>query len=397
MHAAPKEILQRFLRVRATTEALCAPLSAEDQQIQSMALCSPAKWHRAHTTWFFETFVLLPVGLSPYDNRFGRLFNSYYDGVGDRIARGQRGLLSRPSSVEVAAYRRAVDGRVIEVLESIEQRGLSRLLATMELGLAHEEQHQELILTDALHALSLNPLLPAYRPAQPRATSSTPPTRWVSFTPGVIDIGAKPGGFSFDNERPRHRVYLEPYELATRPVSVREVKEFILARGYKTPSLWLSAGYEIAQAEDSQAPLYAAFEDGLYRTFSLGGVVEPHDDDPACFLSFFEADAIARFLGARLSTEAEWEHAAESPSEGMTTLFGDVWQWTRSSYEPYPGFTPDAGVVGEYNGKFMAQQMVLRGGSCFTPCGHVRASYRNFWPPETRHQMAGVRLARDVR
>lgn len=416
MHGLPR----RYARVRARTEELAAPLSAEDQQIQSTPLASPTKWHRAHTTWFFETFVLATAGVAPFDRRWGVLFNSYYEGAGSRIGRGVRGLLSRPSAEEVGVYRRVVDARMQELIERIEdgtERSARRLVPIIELGLAHEEQHQELLLTDALHALAQNPLEPVYRPSAKRSTassssSSSPHGRWSSFPGGVVEMGAPLEGFSFDHERPRHRVLLEPFALATRPVTVREAKAFIREGGYRTPSLWLAAGFEIARTEGWEAPLYARMRDGVLQQFSLAGIVEPDDDDPVSHVSFYEADALARFLGARLPTEAEWEHAAQSASPdegnfadgplaprassdaGLTQIFGDVWEWTQSSYGPYPGFVAESGTLGEYNGKFMAQQMVLRGGSCFTPRGHVRASYRNYWPPETRFQMSGVRLAR---
>jgi ergothioneine biosynthesis protein EgtB len=415
--------------VRAATERLAAPLSPEDQLLQSMPSCSPTKWHRAHTTWFFETFLLAPRGVKAFDDRFGPLFNSYYDAFGWRHARPKRGLLSRPTVDEIAAYRRAVDERTIDVLTTAPDDELARITPIVELGLAHEEQHQELLLTDILHAFSENPLLPAYRARrEPRpAGGASGALRFCEIDGGLHTIGAPDdGAFSFDNERPRHKVWVEPFALADRLVTVGEMRAFIDARGYTTPSLWLAEGYERFAAGQTRAPMHATYEDGVYRVFTLDGLRDAQDDEPVAHVSFYEADAIARFLGARLPTEVEWEVAASSASsraqEGnfvedavlhpiaapavvsaprssslaIRQLFGDVWEWTRSGYEPYPGFAPEAGAVGEYNGKFMVGQYVLRGGSCFSPRRHLRATYRNFWHPDTRFQMTGIRLARAV-
>ena len=404
--------LGRYQRCREATEALADALSDEDQQLQSMPLASPTKWHRAHTTWFFEIFVLAPAGIAAYDARFGELFNSYYESVGPRVAREKRGLLSRPSAREIGSYRRAVDERMLALIESLDAADLVHLVPLLELGLAHEEQHQELILTDVLHALSENPTSPVYREGRVPGTATPLSCTWLRQAGSVVEVGADAESFAFDNERPRHRVYLDDYVLASRPVSVGEVKEFIRAGGYERPSLWLSQGFELARASGWRAPGYARSDSDGYRVFTLRGWHTPGDDDPACHLSFWEADAIARFLGGRLPTEAEWEHAArgEDAAAGNFAdrplvpialdgapghdLFGGVWEWTRSSYDPYPGYRLPAGAVGEYNGKFMAQQTVLRGGSCLTPRGHVRPSYRNFWPPDTRFQMTGVRIAK---
>ena len=388
------ELRRRFVAVRSRTEALAAPLSPEDQQLQSMPSCSPTKWHRAHTTWFFETFLLAPRGVPPYDPRWGFLFNSYYEAVGPRHARPRRGMLSRPTCAEIAAYRAAIDGRVVELLGALS--GDER--AVLELGLHHEEQHQELILTDALHALAGNPLAPAYRATPPAlAAPSDAPIAWRAFDGGVVQIGATTEGFAFDNERPRHRVWLEPYELADRCVTVGEVRAFIDDGGYRTASLWLGEGWDAVQREGWTAPAYWQ-ADG--RVFGLDGLRVPAASEPAAFLSYFEADALARWLGARLPTEAEWERAAPArttPLDDVATAAlrpGDVWEWTASSYEAYPGYAPAAGALGEYNGKFMVNQRVLRGGSCFTPAGHTRPTYRNFWHADTRFQVTGVRLAR---
>jgi ergothioneine biosynthesis protein EgtB len=411
---ARASLIERYARCRAGTEALAAGLSSEDQQLQSMPLASPTKWHRAHTTWFFETFLLRPAGVPVRDERWGRLFNSYYESMGERVARDKRGLLSRPSALEVGAYRRQVDAQMLALLESLDAAALERCVPLLELGLAHEEQHQELILTDILHAFSENPCAPVYRDGAFADANPVAPLTWLARGGGVAQIGAGDGRFAFDNERPRHRVYLHDHELASRPVSVAEVKAFIEARGYETPALWLSEGYDQARALGWKAPEYARCDGDGYRVFGLRGWYSPGDTDPASHLSFWEADAIARFLGARLPTEAEWECAAAAldphggnfadgplvprapAGAGLQGLFGDVWEWTRSSYEPYPGYRAPAGAIGEYNGKFMAQQLVLRGGSCLTPRGHVRASYRNFWHPDTRFQMTGLRLARDL-
>ena len=380
---------ERFRAVRARTEALAAPLSPEDQQVQSMPACSPTKWHRAHTTWFFEAFVLGPRGVAPVDPRAGFLWNSYYEAVGPRHPRPQRGLLSRPSGAEVAAYRRAVDAEVVALLARLDDAEVAALAPTLALGLAHEEQHQELILTDVLHALSINPLAPVYRAVAP---AIAPPREaamgWSAFDGGLVEIGAPPDGFAFDHERPRHRVWLEPFELADRCVTVGEVRAFVADGGYRTPSLWLSEGWSAVEAQGWTAPGYWD-DDGL--VFGVDGRRRPED---------YEADAIARWLGARLPTEAEWERAAppratplDHPASSALRP-GDVWEWTASSYEAYPGYTPAAGALGEYNGKFMVDQRVLRGGSCFTPVGHARPTYRNFWPAGTRFQVTGVRLAR---
>ena len=412
-----------YSQTRARTDALAARLSPEDQQLQSMPDASPAKWHRAHTTWFFETFVLAPAGLGPVDERYGYLFNSYYDAVGPRHARAKRGLLSRPTAAEIGDYRRTVDERMAQLLATAGAGVLSRVLPVVELGIAHEEQHQELLLTDILHAFSENPLHPAFLEGRAHGRVEVRignETRFVAFEGGLQMVGAHPdGSFVFDNETPRHKQWIEPFELSDRLVTYGELKEFIRAEGYRTPSLWLAEGYELVRANDVTAPLYCDFRDGTLSTFSLAGMRLPADDEPLVHVSYYEADAIARFLGARLPTEMEWELAAASravrgnfvddgvlhpmpasPSAdapAVRQLFGDAWEWTRSSYEAYPGYQTPAGALGEYNGKFMVSQRVLRGGSCLTPQRHVRATYRNFWPPHTRFQMAGIRLAREVR
>jgi ergothioneine biosynthesis protein EgtB len=404
---------ERFAAARRATVALAAPLSAEDAMLQSMPDASPAKWHLAHTTWFFEAFVLARATppIPPYDPRWGFLFNSYYEAVGPRQPRPERGLLSRPPLAEVLRWRARVDERVGALLASA---AADAFRDVVELGIAHEEQHQELLLTDVKHGFSVQPLRPAYGSPPAPAAGGAPPLGWVGRDGGVRELGAAPRGFAFDNERPRHRVLLQAYALATRPVTCGEWLAFIEAGGYARPELWLSDGWAAVQRNGWQAPLYWREEGGAWWQFTLGGMRPLDEAEPVAHVSAYEADAYARFAGARLPTEAEWEVAAEAATpdgtfaedgrlhpaaaragEGFHQLLGDVWEWTQSAYAPYPGFRPLAGALGEYNGKFMVNQLVLRGGSCATPRGHVRPSYRNFFPPEARWQFTGVRLARD--
>lgn len=421
LHAEPprhQALAGRFLAVRTHTRALAAPLSAEDAMLQSMPDASPAKWHLAHTSWFFEQFLLVAGhGQDPHDPAWLELFNSYYQSVGPMHARPRRGLLSRPTLAQVLEYRDSVEARVLQLLErdalTVEQ------LQLVELGLHHEQQHQELLLTDVKHGFWCNPLRPAYRGDLPAPDPGRGrPMRWIDGAEGVVEIGAAPWpahqGFAYDNESPRHRVVLAPHALADRPVSNAEYRAFIEDGGYRNPALWMSAGWERVQAEGWARPLY--WDEDLAREFTLAGMraISPHA--PACHLSWYEADAFARWAGARLPTEAEWEHAAAdlpvrgnfagadaplhpqpAPTDvhGPRQLYGDVWEWTASAYAPYPGFRPLPGSLGEYNGKFMSGQTVLRGGSCATPAGHVRASYRNFFNPPDRWQFSGLRLARD--
>ena len=407
--------IRQFLQVRETTERLAARLTPEDQQLQSMPNCSPTKWHRAHTTWFFETFVLQPRGITPFDPAYSYLFNSYYEAVGPRHARPRRGMLSRPTAEEIGAYRRAVDAKVVEVLEGLDELAHRKLRPVIELGLNHEQQHQELILTDILHAFSENPAKPVYAGAAGFARSTSSPLRWLDHPGGLVEIGALEGsGFLFDNESPRHKVWLEPFALGSRLVTVGEVKGFIREGGYRNAALWLSEGIDWARANGIDAPGYARMEGDAFVVFGLSGERVADDHEPATRLSFYEAEAIARYLGARLPSEAEWEVAAAAvPIEGNfledeaframpapvvgdhpAQMFGDAWEWTRSSYEPYPGYAAAEGALGEYNGKFMANQYVLRGGSAFTPRSHIRGTYRNFWHPDTRFQLTGLRLAK---
>jgi ergothioneine biosynthesis protein EgtB len=398
--------------VRATTEALAAPLSAEDQQVQSMAFASPTKWHLAHTTWFFETFVLsrFAAGYQVFDPQYPYLFNSYYDTIGERHPRPERGLLTRPALADIHRYRGHVDDAIAQLLAGDPPEAA---LALIELGCHHEQQHQELILTDIKHALSFNRLAPVYAPAPARPDAAARPLDWIEVKGGLREIGYGGAGFCFDNEQPRHRVWLEDFRIATRPVTVREWLEFIADGGYATPTLWLSDGRQTVEAEGWTAPLYWQKTDDGWREFTLAGVRALDLEAPVCHVSYYEADAFARWAGQRLPTEAEWEVAAaaepvdgnlletgalhpRAAPNGGRQFYGDVWEWTQSPYTPYPGFRPGAGALGEYNGKFMANQMVLRGGSCATPRSHVRAEYRNFFPPFARWQFTGLRLAQDA-
>jgi ergothioneine biosynthesis protein EgtB len=400
----------RFRSVRAQTEALCKPLQPEDYVVQSMPDASPAKWHLAHTSWFFETFVLEAAvpGYEPFHPQYRVLFNSYYEAVGPRHTRAERGLLTRPGVAEVMAYRAHVDDAVGRLLRD-PCGAWRRLSDRIELGLQHEQQHQELLLTDLQHAFSKNPLWPVYAPRADAAPErSVEPLRFDAFEGGVESIGFEGPGFAFDNERPRHREWVEPFQLAERLISSAEYIEFIRDGGYQRPELWLSDGWATVKSEAWQAPLYWEERDGQWCRYSLHGETPIRGDDPVCHISFYEADAYAHWAKARLPTEAEWEVAYAGGSiaggqfleEGALlprqtrSGFGSAWVWTATPYVAYPGFKPEAGAIGEYNGKFMCNQMVLRGGSCFTPQKHIRASYRNFFPPSARWQVTGIRLAR---
>jgi ergothioneine biosynthesis protein EgtB len=410
------DLAVRFTAIRAATRGLAAPLSPEDCTPQSMPDASPVKWHLAHTSWFFETFVLeaaLP-GYEPRDPLYRVLFNSYYNSVGEQYARPARGLVTRPSLQEVLDYRARVDQEILRCLEAGDLPAES--LAVLELGLHHEQQHQELLLTDVKHLLSQNPLHPVYREAEASTPDAVaPPLAWRRVDEGLIEIGHEAPGFAFDNEAPRHRQFIANFELATRPITNREYLAFMDDRGYERPELWLSDGWTALQERGWSSPLYWERTRDGWSQFTLSGLRQVREDEPVTHVSLYEADAFARWAGARLPTEEEWEVvAAGEPVKGnfvenehfhptvapatdeLAQLYGDVWEWTSSAYAPYPGYCPPQGALGEYNGKFMANQLVLRGGSCATSASHIRPSYRNFFYPDARWQWSGIRLARDA-
>ena len=416
-------LAQRYAKIRAATAALASGLSPEDAQIQSMPDASPTKWHLAHTTWFFETFLLQPLAADyrPFNPRFGFLFNSYYEAVGPRHARPERGLLTRPSLREVYAYRHHVDAAMAALIEALSGEAWTTACPLIELGLHHEQQHQELVLMDIKHAFSRSPVEPAYADRAPPEPGVETPLGWTRFEGGLRQVGHDGQGFAFDNEGPRHKVWLEPFALADRLTTAGEYAAFIADGGYRRPELWLSDGWSAVRAEGWTAPLYWQTEDDEHRfgggwsVFTLDGRRPVDPSEPVCHLSFYEADAFARWAGGRLPTEAEWEVAAEgalagegfvegyrlhpaaAPATGdLRQMLGEVWEWTASAYLPYPGFQPAEGAVGEYNGKFMSGQMVLRGGACVTSVDHVRITYRNFFPPGARWAFSGMRLARDA-
>ncbi len=412
--------ITEYQAIRDETEALAAPLSPEDQQIQSMADVSPTKWHRAHITWFFETFLLLPhlPEYSPYDEMFQFLYNSYYVSAGDRHARDKRGLISRPSNDEVTAYRQHVDEAMNRLISEVAPAN-QEVHDLIILGLHHEQQHQELLLMDIKHVLSVNPIRPAYHQLPASTEGETREIEWRNFDGGLVEIGHDGEGFHFDNEEPRHTRYLQPFRLADRPVTNGDWLAFMADDGYHEALHWLSAGWAEVTAQGWEAPLYWEPTENGWFMHTLHGFVPVVHDEPVCHISYYEADAYARWAGARLPTEAEWEHAAgqdvagnfadsgrfhpgptsaaaNGPDSGLSQMFGDVWEWTSSSYDAYPGFRPAAGAVGEYNGKFMVNQYVLRGGCCATPQGHTRATYRNFFPTHCRWMFSGLRLANDA-
>jgi ergothioneine biosynthesis protein EgtB len=420
LSAAPPTLAVRYAAVRGFTERLCEPLVVEDFVVQSMPDVSPTKWHLAHTSWFFETFVLKPhhPGYRELDPAYAFLFNSYYTQVGPRHCRPQRGYLSRPTVEQVFRYRRHVDEAMQGMLSGAAPAAMDLAGPLIEVGLNHEQQHQELMLTDLKHVFSVNPLRPAYHErSRPDDAAPAGALEWIPFSGGLHEIGHPGEAFAFDNETPRHRVYLEPFALASRLVTNAEYLAFVEDGGYTRPELWLSMGWDEAQGNGWSEPFYwEASEDG-WSTFTLEGLRPLDPAEPVTHLTYFEADAFARWAGERLPTEAEWEvaaatvpvrgnlaesgrfHPAPAPrTEGGTLeqMYGDVWEWTQSPYSPYPGYRPAAGALGEYNGKFMCNQFVLRGGSCATPETHIRPTYRNFFPPDAAWQFSGLRLARDA-
>lgn len=407
--------IARYAAVRQQTEMLCRPLAVDDYGVQPMDDASPPKWHLAHTTWFFETFLLKPFRerYRPFAEGFEALFNSYYNGVGQPFPRPRRGTLSRPTVEEVYAFRAHVDAAMRPLLA----RGDDEVRARVELGLHHEQQHQELIVTDLKYTLGTNPLRPAYRDDLDRTACESRAARFVDFPEGFVEVGATGSGFCFDNETPRHRVWLRPFAVADRLVTNGEYLAFMDDGGYDAPALWLSDGWDAVRRERWEAPLYWYRENDAWSEYRLSGPAPLDPHAPVTHVSFYEADAYARWAGARLPLETEWESVAARYGEGAATghfadggrlhprapagpgmaqLFGDVWEWTSSAYGPYPGYRPLPGTLGEYNGKFMANQVVLRGGSCATPPGHVRATYRNFFHGPDRWQFTGIRLARDA-
>jgi len=413
-------LAQQFQAVRRTTERLCEPLETDDYLLQSMPAASPVKWHLAHTTWFFETFLLTPhlPGYRPFRPEFRMLFNSYYEAVGPRWPRLQRGLLARPTVTEVYQYRASVDRQVAQFLQPLSAAAVAALAPVFVLGLQHEQQHQELILTDLKHAWAANPCGPVYRAVPAENGAAPPPRAWLSFPEKIVALGHAGTGFAFDNEGPRHRVLVPAFQIASRLATNAEYLDFIADGGYDRPDLWLADGWHARQTAGWTAPLYWQQAAGAWSVVTLAGERPVTPAEPVCHLSYYEADAFARWAGARLPTEAEWETAVgDQPSRGhflegdrfhpaalpaaddagpLYQAYGDVWQWTASPYVGYPGYRPPTGALGEYNGKFMCNQFVLRGASCVTPRSHARRTYRNFFPPDARWQFTGLRLARDL-
>jgi len=404
-----------YQRVRSVSEDLCKPLTAEDCCMQTMSDVSPPKWHLAHVSWFFETFLLKPYlpAYREFHPHFAVLFNSYYEGAGAMHPRPQRGFLSRPPLEEVYRYRRHVDDHMKALIGEGGESQWSDILFRTTLGIHHEQQHQELLLTDIKHIFASQPLRPVYKEVMSEVSSSVPAMTWHEFPGGLHEIGYGGEGFCYDNETPRHRFYLESFRLASRPVSNGEYLEFMMAGGYGRPEYWLSEAWRTVNERGWQAPLYWERDGDAWQIMTLSGMREMNEHEPVCHVSFYEADAYARWAGKRLPSEQEWEvavcdstiagnlqesgryHPAPAQNEGMTQLYGDVWEWTRSPYVAYPGYQPLAGTLGEYNGKFMCSQLVLRGGSCATPADHIRPAYRNFFYPADRWQFSGIRLADD--
>jgi len=414
-HTALEALRTRYLDVRRASELLCRPLAEDDYCLQGMPDASPPKWHLAHTSWFFETFLLKPFarGYRVFDEQFDYLFNSYYQSVGAQYPRAQRGLISRPSTEEVYRYRVHVD-EAMRALFDRPGEDPAEVVSRVTLGCQHEQQHQELLLTDIKYSFSLNPTRPAYCAHLPTPPArKTAPLDWIDYPSGMREIGHAGAGFAFDNEMPRHRVYSGAFALASRLVTCGEYLKFIDAGGYQRAEYWLADGWRALNERGWQAPLYWEHADGRWRLFTLSGMRALNEHEPVCHVSFYEADAYARWAGKRLPTEQEWEiaatahavdgnlresgylHPLAAPSQRPAQLYGDVWEWTGSAYLAYPGYRPPAGALGEYNGKFMVNQMVLRGGSCVTPGDHVRSTYRNFFYPPDRWQFTGIRLGDD--
>lgn len=414
------KLISRYRAVRSLTEKLCEPLVPEDYVVQTMEDVSPTKWHLAHVTWFFETFILREFypGYRLLNDQYPYLFNSYYVQAGERHCRDQRGYLSRPTVREVYEYRAYVDRHMFEFLEGLDTDGWNKVGPVLEVGLNHEQQHQELLLTDIKHVLSVNPLRPVYRERDPSVEDAPVDTslRWSAIKEGIYEVGHDGAGFAYDNEWPRHRFYVQRCEIANRLVTNAEYVEFMEDGGYRRPELWLSAGWAWVDANGWNKPFYWEVPDDPQAIFTLAGRRGLNPHEPVCHVSYFEADAYARWAGARLPSEQEWEvMAAGVPIEGNFVdkgvlhpmpatrrddapqqVYGDVWEWTRSQYSPYPGYRPLEGALGEYNGKFMCNQFVLRGGSCATSSDHIRPTYRNFFAPQSCWQFTGIRLARDV-
>ncbi|HEX5322352.1 MAG TPA: ergothioneine biosynthesis protein EgtB [Capsulimonadaceae bacterium] len=406
----------QYRTVRQFSEELCRPLVTEDYVIQSMPDVSPTKWHLAHVSWFFEMFVLQSAvsGYKSLHPQYNFLFNSYYNAIGKRHCRPKRGLLSRPTVDETYAYRAYIDRHMEEFLGSATEETLQRFGPIVEVGIHHEQQHQELMVTDLKHVFSENPLRPVYRESQLKVSSPTPAMQWLAFDEGVYCVGHDGEGFAYDNEGPRHREFVNGFQMGSRLVTNGEYLEFMADGGYERPELWLSEGWNTVAAQGWGAPFYWERDGSDWQVFTLSGMRKVALDEPVCHVSYFEADAYATWAGARLPTEAEWEvsstdqpiagnfverglfhPAATRQDGGLAQMYGDVWEWTRSPYVGYPGFTPPPGALGEYNGKFMCNQFVLRGGSCATSQTHIRPTYRNFFPPDARWQFMGIRLAKD--
>ncbi len=414
-----ENLIQRFKSVRNFSHSLCKTLVTEDYVIQSMPDVSPTKWHLAHTSWFFEAFILSKAekNYKSLHPQYNFLFNSYYIQVGERHTRAYRGLLSRPTVEQVYEYRKYVDKNMLEFLENVDEKIFNEFAFVVEVGLNHEQQHQELLVTDIKHVFSVNPLRPVFREREIKTVGDIPPMEWIKFDEGIYEIGHDGSAFNYDNETPRHKEFVEPFKLGTRLITNKEYIEFINAGGYKTAPLWLSDGWATVENEKWEAPFYWEKKDGEWWNFTLSGFRKVEPNEPVCHVCFYEAEAFAHWAGARLATEAEWETASSNLNiegnfveeenfhpialtqnvgeKSLSQMYGDVWEWTRSGYSPYPGYKPLPGALGEYNGKFMSSQMVLRGGSCATSKTHIRNTYRNFFPPNARWQFMGIRLAKD--